>query len=155
MTLISVLFWGFYISYMDIFTRNRKTFAETAQMVVLQYLAAAPLVAIAFFALEFKSFFIRFTDNLWISLAFNAIMASFVATFIHTATQKFSNPVKAALIFSLEPVIASILSYVFYKEVLSAKELLGGSLLFTGVLISEILPMLLKASKNKLNTKNF
>ena len=113
-------------------------------MVVLQYLAAAPMAAIAFFLLEYKTFYINFTPNLWLSLGFNAIMASFVVTFIHTAIQKFSNPVKAALIFSLEPVIASILAFMFAGEVLSGRELTGGIILFVGVLISEIFPMMFK-----------
>jgi drug/metabolite transporter (DMT)-like permease len=70
-TLFSCIFWGLYITFMDVFTKNRTTFAETAQMVILQFLAAAPFASIFFFAFEYQTLEINWTQNLFISLAFN------------------------------------------------------------------------------------
>lgn len=137
-TLFSCIFWGLYITYMDVFTKHRTSFAETAQMVILQFVSAAPFAAIFFFAFEFQTLNVNWTPNLLISLAFNGIMASFLVTFIHTGVQKYSTPVKAALIFSLEPVIASIIAIVFLNEFLSVKETTGAIILLSGILISEI-----------------
>ncbi len=137
-TLLSCFCWAFYITYMDVFTKHRNTTKESAQILMLQFVGALPLAIIAFFIFDYSTVFINPTANLLISLSFNAIMASFLVTFIHTSVQKFTTPVKAALIFSLEPIIASILSIFIMKEIFGFREYLGGAILLSGVMLSEI-----------------
>lgn len=138
LTLCSTLFWAFYITYMDMFTKDRTSFSETAQLVMMQFVAATPLALIVFFGWEFSSYYIKITPNLLISLAFNAIMASFVVTFIHTSIQRYTTPVKAALIFSLEPVFASILAYLVLSEIFTGREFIGAAVLMTGIIVAEL-----------------
>lgn len=138
LTLLSTVFWALYITYMDVFTKNCKEKAETSQLVVLQFIAATPLAVIFFFLLDFNNFYFVFDYRLLISLAFNGILASFMVTFIHTSIQRFTTPVKAALIFSLEPIVASGVAYLIFEEVLSSRELFGAAILFSAVLISEV-----------------
>ena len=140
LTLISTIFWALYITYMDVFTRNRTEFSETAQLVMLQFIAATPLSLLTFLAIDFSDFQVVFTKSLIISLAFNSIMASFFVTFIHTSIQKYTTPVKAALIFSLEPVVAGLIAYIVLSEVFTIREYIGGAVLLSGVLISELFP---------------
>ncbi|MDQ1264979.1 MAG: hypothetical protein QG635_129 [Bacteroidota bacterium] len=138
LTLISTLFWAFYITYLDVFTKNKKEFHITAQLVMLQFLAAAPISVISFFVLEVQNFHFNLTTNLVVSLLFNGILASFIVTLIHTGTQKYTAPVKAALIFTLEPVIASIFAMIVLNEFLTLPEYIGASILFLGVITSEV-----------------
>ncbi|MFY8161956.1 MAG: DMT family transporter [Candidatus Kapaibacteriota bacterium] len=140
LTLISTACWGFYITYMDIFTKRHNTFAETIQVVAFQFVAALPIVILGFFIFDYNGGDFRFnlSQNLLISLLFNGVIASFILTLIHTTYQKHTTPVKAALIFSLEPVFASIIAMVFINEFLNGREAIGATILMFGVLASEL-----------------
>lgn len=147
LTLFSTIFWALYITFMDVFTKNRRGLTESAVMVMLQFIAATPLALIAIFIFENGSFEVNFSNNLIISLAFNSLMASLFVTFVHTSVQKFTTPVKAALIFSLEPVIASIIAIIVLHEAFGIREVSGAIVLLSGVLISETGPFLNKFFK--------
>ena len=108
------------------------------QLVAIQFLFALPLPLIGFFIFERPSLEISFSSDLLLSLSFNAVLASFVLTIIHTTYQRYTTPVKAALIFSLEPIFAAIFAAFFLSELLSSLELLGATILMFGVLISEL-----------------
>ncbi len=136
-TLISTVFWAFYITYMDVFTRGKKGFAHTIQLVFIQFAASLFVSLIAFAVFESASFAIDLSPTLIISFAYNGIIASFFLTLIHTAVQRYSTPVKAAIIFSLEPVFASIIAVAFIHEILNGRELAGAGILLLGVVTSE------------------
>ncbi len=138
LTLMSTIFWALYITYMDVFTRGSENKDESAQLVVLQFLAATPIAVLFFFILDYSDFFFVWNTKLLISLLYNSIMASFFVTFIHTSIQRYTTPVKAALIFSLEPIVASTVAIIVFGEWLSPSETIGGAILLSAVLISEI-----------------
>lgn len=138
LTLISTLFWAFYITFMDVFTKNVKERIITAQLVFLQFVASSIIALLFYFVLGENLLCVNFDKMLFISLSFNAILASFLVTFIHTSIQKYTTPVKAALIFSLEPIIASTVAVLFLRETMSIREFTGAAILFCAVLISEI-----------------
>jgi drug/metabolite transporter (DMT)-like permease len=137
LTLLSTFFWAFYITYMDVFTKGRSDFKETSLLVILQFIAALPFAIIYFFAFESSQILLVADVNLLYSLLYNAIIASFFLTIIHTSVQRYTTPVKAALIFSLEPVIASYLAFLFMNEVLNTIEFIGAAVLMFGILLSE------------------
>lgn len=142
LTLISTVFWAFYITYIDILTKQKEGMQYTAQLVLLQFLVIIIMTTITFFIFDFKNFHFDLNKNLIIALLYNGLIASFIVTFLHTAYQKFTNPVKAALIFSLEPVIASLASIFVFGIVFSTREIIGAVIMIVGVLISEIGPMI-------------
>ncbi len=57
---------------------------------------------------------------------------------MQTRFQKDTTPTRAAVIFSLEPVIASAFAALILGERLGAGGLLGGALILAGVLLSEL-----------------
>ncbi len=65
-------------------------------------------------------------------------MASFLAAFLETRYQKYTTPVKAALIFTLEPIIASVGAIFVFNSVFSPKEIVGVVLILSGIIISEL-----------------
>jgi drug/metabolite transporter (DMT)-like permease len=140
LTLISTLCWAFYITYMDIFTKRHNSFAETIQVVAFQFVAALPIAILGFFIFDYNAgnFVFNQTKNLLISLLFNGVVASFILTLIHTTYQKHTTPVKAALIFGLEPVFASVFAMIFISEFLNFREVIGASVLMFGVFVSEL-----------------
>jgi drug/metabolite transporter (DMT)-like permease len=138
LTLFSTLFWAFYITYMDVFTRGRSSKTETTQLVIFQLIAAAPISILYCALFELSNIKLVWSTGLLVSLAYNGIIASFLLTFIHTSVQRFTNPVKASLIFSLEPVFASILAVIFLKEIMYISEITGAVILMAGVLLSKV-----------------
>jgi drug/metabolite transporter (DMT)-like permease len=150
LTLLSAICWAFYMTFMDKFTKGKSGFSLTAILVIFHFLASTPLAVIAFFMLEYSTLHLNISTNLITGLAFNGILASFAVTFIHTGFQRFTTPVKAALIFSLEPIIANVLAIIVINEILNSREYLGGAILFIGVLASEFGGVVFKFLKRKL-----
>lgn len=138
LTLLSTFFWAFYITYMEVFTHGRTEFKETAQLVMLQFVGASAISLLSFLFLEYDTLNVVFDMKLIYSLAYNGIIASFLLTFIHTGVQRYTTPVKAALIFSMEPVIASFFAMIFFAEILNQREYLGAAVLLLGIIIAEV-----------------
>lgn len=154
LTLFSTVFWAFYITYMDIFTKDKVGTDYTAQLVFMQFLSLVALSLISFLIFDLDSFFIDFHPNLIYAVLYNGIIASFLLTFIHTAYQKFTTPIKAALIFSLEPVVASVASIFIFASVFTTTEIIGAIIMFSGVLTSEIGPFIFKNFTTKTRSEN-
>lgn len=150
LTLFSTLFWAFYVTLMDLYTKDRTDFPYTVKLVFLQFLFICLVSTMTFFIFDFKSFFLKFDSNLISAIAYNGIIASFLVTFIHTGYQKFTTPVKAALIFSLEPVVASVVSIFVFSITFQSVEILGAAIMICGVLISELGPVLFKFKKTEI-----
>jgi len=138
LTLISTGFWAVYITLMDTFTKGEVSKKATMQLVAIQFLFALPLPIIGFLIYDLPDLHMTWSNDLLMSLAFNGILASFVLTIIHTTYQRYTTPVKAALIFSLEPIFATIFAAIFLNEILTNMELIGASILMLGVLTSEL-----------------
>ena len=136
-TLISTIFWAFYIVLMDVFTKGKENFTETVQLVVLQFIGTISVALVSHLILYRTNFEINISSNLLISLAYNGILASFVLTFLHTGFQRYTTPVKAALIFSLEPVVATTAAVFALSEIMNGREYIGAIVLFLGVMTSE------------------
>ncbi len=136
LTLLSSFFWAFYLVYMNRFTIEIQNLSETIQFVISQFILV--FIASIFGAMLFENWqSIQINNKLLIALFYNGIIASIILTSIHTSVQKYTSPVKAALIFSLEPVFASIFALFFFKEILKPMEYLGAFLILLGVLVSE------------------
>jgi drug/metabolite transporter (DMT)-like permease len=146
-TLFSTVFWAFYITYMDVMTKDIKTYKQTSLIVVIQLFFCLLISVIVFFVFEYKDFYFISSWNLVLSLGFNGILASLIVTFIQTSAQKYTTPVKAALIFSMEPIFASIFSAVLHLEALTALKIIGGSVMLMGIFVSEIGPNVIKYLK--------
>jgi len=144
LTLLSAFFWAFYITYMDVFTKNITKFENTIQLVMMQFAIAIPISLIGYLIFESGEFKLQLTNNLLVAFIYNGIIASIFLTLIHTSVQKYSNPVKAALIFSLEPIFASVIAMFTLNEGFTTLEAIGALILFSGVLFSETAEYLFK-----------
>lgn len=138
LTLLSTFFWAFYIVYMDVFTNGKSDFSETVQLVIMQFIGTIVISLLGHIFFEGATFEVEISSTLLIALAYNGILASFVLTFIHTGFQRYTTPVKAALIFSLEPIVAALVAMFVLNEILNGRELIGAIILMSAVLVSEL-----------------
>jgi len=137
-TLISTIFWALYLTYMDVYTKDITKYEHTIQLVFMQFLIAAPIGLIGHFAFDMANFKFHLTSNLIVALLYNGILASIILTIIHTSVQKYTTPVKAALIFTTEPVFATILAIIIISEIVTFREITGGIIIISAVIVSEL-----------------
>lgn len=78
------------------------------------------------------------TPAYWAAVAATGLLASAFAISLQTWAQARTSAVRAAVIFSLEPVIALIASLALGRESPGLPELEGGALIVGGVLFSEV-----------------
>ncbi len=71
-------------------------------------------------------------------VAFTGVLMTAAAFFVMNWAQRHTSAVRAALIFSLEPVTAALFSAWYWKEPLGPFELAGGGLIVLGVLLGEV-----------------
>jgi drug/metabolite transporter (DMT)-like permease len=83
-----------------------------------------------------------------IAVGYLTIFATVATTFIQTTFQKDTTPTRAAIIFTVEPVWASLYAYFLLEEIIGVLGIVGGALIIVGVLVSELsdkIPVLNKA----------
>lgn len=78
------------------------------------------------------------TPQFWSAVALTGVVASAFAISLQAWAQARTTPVRASLLFSLEPVFAAALSAALGREVLSGREVAGGAVIVAGVLVGEL-----------------
>lgn len=76
-----------------------------------------------------------------IGILFCAVFATSLAYYLQNKYQKFTSTPKAALIFALEPVFASLFGVLINHEVLAKTTIVGGSLLLLSLILPSIVNM--------------
>jgi len=78
-----------------------------------------------------------------IGIGFCAIFATSLAYYWQNKYQKFSSAPRAALIFALEPVFASLFGFLINRELLSKATIYGGLLLLFSLILPTLVNMML------------
>lgn len=136
LTFICALAFAFHILYVDIFTNEKNSdfyallFGQFTGMLVLCTIST--LIFESGENFKFEPEFLSTT-----SLIINSVMSTFVGIFLVNKYQKFTTPVKAGLIYSMEQVFAVIFSIILINEFFNSIQIFGAILMFTGFLFSE------------------
>ncbi len=88
-------------------------------------------------SLLFESPHLPGSGRVWFCTAFLTVFCTGVAFIVQAVAQKYTDPSHVGIIFTLEPVFASVVAYFFAHEVLSPKAYLGAALMLAALLISE------------------
>lgn len=131
LTLLCASSFGLYIVMMDIISRRH----DTLHLTFLQIAFCAAFTWLCVPWAETSHWRLS-AGALW-ALAYLAIPATLLTTYIYTRYQRDTTPTRAAVIFTLEPVWAAILGFLFFQEVLGVPGLLGAALIVAGILVSE------------------
>ncbi len=121
-------------------------FAGKIKVSVLNFLQISTACILSFIGLLFEQNS-RFDANMDSILAIIYLGAASTALcyFLQTTGQKYVDETKSAIILSLESVFGTIFSVIILNEAVTTRMVLGGSLILSAVLISEIKP----ATKSK------
>jgi len=103
----------------------------------VQVATAAVLMAISFPLLEHPHV-VWSAAVIW-AIMITGILATAVAFSIQAWSQQFLPSTHTALIFALEPVFASLTSWLLLHEHLGSRALLGGALILSGIVMAEVI----------------
>lgn len=76
--------------------------------------------------------------NVWIAVVFLAVFCTGVAFIIQPIAQQHTEPSHVGIIFSLEPVFAGIIAFLFAGEVLTQKQVFGEVLILIALFFMEV-----------------
>ena len=110
------------------------------EWLTLLQIGTCAVVGLATFSI-FESPFVRWSSGVILALAVTSLLATALAFYVQTWGQKYTTPLRAALIFSLEPVFAWLTSYVIEGEVLTRQALTGAACILAGILVVELKPL--------------
>ncbi len=103
----------------------------------LTLVQVAVTLAGALALLPFEEARVRPGPELWATVAFTGVVMTAGAFFVMNWAQRHTTAVRAALIYSLEPLAAALFSWWVGGEVLAAADWGGGALIVLGVLAGE------------------
>ena len=109
-----------------------------APMTCLQILFGAVFAAIGVPLAE-KPFW-NPAPSTFVAIIVAGVLATAVAFAVQTWAQQHTSATRAALLFSLEPVFAWIISFLVTGEVLTGRSAIGAMLVLSGILCAELKP---------------
>ena len=132
LTFLCALFFTGYIVYLDVISHEM-----TALQLTFFHVTAAGILSIIA-ALLFDSLQISVDTNGVLLLLYLTLFSTVLTTLVQTRFQKETTPTRAAIIFTMEPVVAALLAFAILGERLGVAGTVGGLLIVTGVLVSEL-----------------
>jgi drug/metabolite transporter (DMT)-like permease len=138
LTLIAAAFYAKHIILVGEYTRRHSV----AALSVLQVAACAVLAWLATGLASLAGWQpVRFgwqAESL-LGIAVCAVLATAVAFSVQLWAQQYTSSSHAAVLFTLEPVFASLTSYILLRERLGPRAMLGAGFVLAGILIAEML----------------
>lgn len=132
LTLVCAVLFAVYIVYLDVVSREM-----TALQLLFMQMAATAVFAIVATAV-FEPVYFVWNSGAVAGILYLTLFATLLTTWVQTRFQKETTPTRAVVIFSVEPVVAAVLSYFILGEVLGMAGMIGGALIIGGVLLSEL-----------------
>jgi len=136
LTLICALSYAAYIVYLDV-TSKENSFWPIFIMKMLVTAILSFIFTIIFNTTGIEHLKLIITNNLLFGLGYTAIITTLLTTAILIKYQKALPPAKAGIIYSLEPLFASLIAFFVLSEKISNFGLIGSVLIFLGLITSE------------------
>lgn len=131
LTLTCAVLFAIYIVYLDLVSKEVDTFHLTYLQIITTGAVCLGL------AILFEDIQIIFSPAALFSLGYLVLFATLLSTYIQTRYQKETTPTRAAVIFSIEPVISAVLAYFILDEIIGGLGIVGGGMIVLGLIISQ------------------
>lgn len=139
LTLLSAFVYAVYVLMFE-FSARAKTALRPARIALVQSGVMVLLASLGFSTLEPASWgdlWSRSQNHGWV-LLYLGVLASAVMVWLQAWGQLRVRAVEAAIVYGLEPVFAALTAVWWINETMSGRALLGGALIVSGVVISQI-----------------
>ena len=132
LTLGCAIVYAFYIIFLDTKTRDNDVITLT----VMQFGVAGVLSLLVSPLVETP--FVKVTSNFLWAIAYLALLGTMLSTYVMTRYQKDTTPMRAVLIYAMEPIMAAVLAAMILNETFTRLEWVGAGLILSGVVLSEV-----------------
>ena len=126
--------WGGHILIIDYYSKK----VSPVELSFLQFVILTILSGICAFLFENETATLSNIFHSWKSIAYAGFLSSGIAYTLQMVGQKYTNPIVASLILSLEAVFAALAGYFMLDEVMTSREFLGCSIVFLAIIFSQI-----------------
>ena len=134
LTLICAFLFALQIIFTGKFSKQVNVY-----LLVLYQLITVSVLSLGFsLALDDTTFGIEYDYTFYKAVFVTAIFATVYAFLIQTYMQQFTTATKTAIIFTMEPVSASIYGYFVGGEILTSIQIFGAALIIVATLVSEL-----------------
>jgi drug/metabolite transporter (DMT)-like permease len=133
LTLVAAMFYALHIVALGAWSRP----ADAIGMAIIQCLVIAVICTVAAAP---GGIVVPDRSSDWVSLLYMALVAGAAALLGQTWAQGHLPPTRAAIIMSMEPVFAAFFAVLYGGDPLTARMLVGGAMVFTAMLVVEMLP---------------
>jgi drug/metabolite transporter (DMT)-like permease len=131
-TFFCAISFSFQVIFVQIYTKKYDFFTLAFIQIFVTALFGLP------FMMTFETIRLAYHPYLLLAVLVCAVFATALGLLIQNRMQKDTTTVKAALIYAMEPVFAAIFSLLLLGEVLGWLGVLGGGLILSGMLCSEL-----------------
>lgn len=139
LTLLSAMIWAFYVVYIDLWTTELHDEPNKQNaLVIMQFLMTVVLAVISIEFVDGGVISINWSLPLILGIVYCGVFASVITTWIQTRFQRFTHPVRAAVIFALEPIFAAIIAWIVLDESWSARQAVGAGLLIAAIVVPDL-----------------
>ena len=142
-TLAGAVGYAFYVVLLDLATRRCHPGAVT----VVQMLACG-IFALALSPFFEEPFLVPSWRLTW-AMFYLVVLGSVVALALMNWFQRRLTPLRAVLIYALEPVFAAVIGWMAFDAGMSAKEIAGAMLILCGIIVSDLWDYLTAASHRR------
>lgn len=143
MTLLCALFFALYVVYLNVLSNQYNFWLLLMIQIVVTTLLAFSF-AIIFDITDFEAIKIEFSPQLGFGIMYTALFATLATTALQTRYQKLVTPTKAGIVYSFEPIFAAVIAYLAIGERITTFGFIGASLIFLGLIISEVFDGVIK-----------
>ncbi len=147
LTLICAIFFAFYIVYLDIIS-NKTDFIHILWLQIITTFIGSFILMFILDLIQIEIIKFVLNSQVLFTILYTSIFATVITTFLQTKYQRYTTPTRAAIIFTSEPLVASILAYLILSETIGIFGIIGGTLIILGVLFSEIFDDLIAKNQN-------
>ena len=122
-----------------IYTLLAGSFSHSGKPITLTFVQVSTLaIFTAFINLFSRQMTIPHLVNQWFAIIFCAIFASVFSFYLQIRFQRYLSATKTAIIFSAEPIFATLTAILYLHERLSSHFFIGALLILLGILLSEL-----------------
>jgi drug/metabolite transporter (DMT)-like permease len=136
LVLLCAVVFAFHVVYLDVYTKDRFR----REIVFWQFVTTSAIGFVLYPVVPSTPS--HLTLNVLLSVLYLAIFASAFAIFLLTKYQRETSPTHAAIIYTMEPVMAALIAWLALGEILSGTALIGAGIMLAGLLVSELSPLL-------------
>jgi len=137
-TLLCAISFALYLVYLDVVTKKHDNMPLFYMQIFFTAIFAI-VCALLFSTIGIEKIILTLNKQLLFALIYTSIFATIITTFLQTKYQKTVTPTKAGIIFSFEAPLAALFAFIILSERISSFGYIGCALIFTGLLVTEIL----------------